>query len=156
MMRSVASGGFEYLENIICYDRTCLRSVGIGTHVTTRDFGQVTSIKLQREQLRVDRAVGNHTEYRTAACHAKPETREKRSGNSRPTTCDASTTPDLKLKQERKRALEYESGRVKLILLKIRYLSLLNFIAYNFKRFLFLMHQYYRNKNMSTLITVSV
>ena len=43
-----ASGGFEYIENIVCYDRTCLRSVGIGTTVQTRDFGQVTSAKLQR------------------------------------------------------------------------------------------------------------
>ena len=24
--KSVASGGFEYLENIVCYDRTCLRN----------------------------------------------------------------------------------------------------------------------------------
>ena len=101
IMRSVASGGFEYLDNIICYDRTCLRSVGIGTSIQTRDFGQVTSIKLQKEHLRVDRAVGNHTELRTVGCHVKPETREKRCGNSRPTTCDATTTPDLRLRQER-------------------------------------------------------
>ena len=24
--KSIASGGFEYLENIVCYDRTCLRN----------------------------------------------------------------------------------------------------------------------------------
>lgn len=46
MMRSVASGGFEYIDNIICYDKTCLRSVGIGTSIQKRDFGQVGMQKI--------------------------------------------------------------------------------------------------------------
>lgn len=93
--RSVASGGFEYLDNIVCYDRTCLRNVGIGTSVTTRDFGQTANVKGSREGLRVDKAVGNHVDSVSIAILAKPESRDKRSGKSRPFQCDASTMPHV-------------------------------------------------------------
>jgi len=92
--RSVAVGGFEYIDNIVCYDRTCLRNVGIGTSTQTRDFGHQANIKSNSEVLRIDKAVGNHIEHVSIACLAKPESRDKRSGKSRAFQCDASTMPN--------------------------------------------------------------
>ncbi|CBY22950.1 unnamed protein product [Oikopleura dioica] len=92
--RSVACGGFEYLDNIICYDRTTLRSVGIGTATSARDFGSYVNFRTERQfHNKVDKSVGNHVESRSVASHAKPSTREKRIGKSRPSISDASTSP---------------------------------------------------------------
>jgi hypothetical protein len=92
--RSVACGGFEYLDNIICYDRTTLRSVGIGTATSARDFGSYVNFRSERQfHNKVDKSVGNHVESRSVASHAKPSTREKRIGKSRPSISDASTAP---------------------------------------------------------------
>ncbi|CAG5099073.1 Oidioi.mRNA.OKI2018_I69.XSR.g16226.t1.cds [Oikopleura dioica] len=100
--RSVACGGFEYLENIICYDRTTLRSVGIGTTTSSRDFGNYVNFRTERQfQNKVDKSVGNHVETRTVASHAKPSTREKRIGKSRPSIVDASTAPISQLTQNK-------------------------------------------------------
>lgn len=45
--------------------------------------------------------MGNHFDYRSVGIHVRPETREKRCGNSRPSCSHAGTNPESRLYQER-------------------------------------------------------